>query len=40
MKPEELISNFLDLMKKVSLRMGYEIFPHFIRTIQNDQAKY
>lgn len=26
-------------MKKFSLRCGYEIFPHFIRTFQNENSK-
>jgi len=32
---EDLLVSFMNTMKKVSLRNGYEIFPHFIRTIQN-----
>lgn len=39
MSSEEFINNFYNLMKKVSLRAGYEIFPHYIRTVQNEDAK-
>jgi len=31
----ELLDNFYQMMKKVSLKAGYEIFPHFVRTVQN-----
>lgn len=36
---KEFLASFLELMKKASLRCGYEIFPHLIRTFQNENSK-
>lgn len=36
---EAFVHHFLEMMKKVSLRAGYEIFPHLIRTFTNEHAK-
>ena len=35
MKAEEFLGNFYNMMKKISLKSGYEIFPHLIRTMNN-----
>lgn len=39
MSPADVIDNFYQLMKKVSLKAAYEIFPHFIRTLPNEDVK-
>ena len=35
MKAGEFLGNFYNMMKKISLKSGYEIFPHLIRTMNN-----
>ena len=39
MSAKDFLSHFLSLMKKISLKQAYEIFPHFIRTVQNESIK-
>jgi hypothetical protein len=39
-KPEEFLNEFFEIMKGISLRNAYLIFPHYIRTIQNEELKY
>ena len=39
MKGDDFIESFLKMMKKSSLKAAYEIFPHYIRTLNNEHAK-
>jgi hypothetical protein len=39
MKPAEFFEDFLKIMTTVSLKSAYLIFPHFLRTVTNDELK-
>lgn len=39
MSSADFIQNFYTIMKKVSLKTAYEVFPHYLRTVQNEDAK-
>ena len=38
-KENEFFDEFLKIMKNVSLKSAYEIFPHYLRTIINEDIK-
>lgn len=37
---DDFIEGFLKIMKNVSLKNGYLILPHFVRTIVNEDLKF
>lgn len=37
--PAEFLKKFLETMKFVSLKAAYEIIPHYVRCIQNEDLK-
>lgn len=39
LKPPEFFEDFLKIMNNVSLKSAYNIFPHFLRTVTNDEIK-